>query len=118
MANAKIDVLGPTDLDLVSKLYNQVFHPARDPAFFKRRYLGRYNGVMLVATLDNEPVGFCLGFELRPTVFYAWLVGVLPSFRRASVGSQLMDAMSAWAGERGYESIGLECQNRHRAMLH
>ena len=118
MANAKIDLLGPSDFDLVARMYNQVFHPARDGAFFKRRFLARYNSLILVATLDNEPVGFALGMELKPTVFYAWLLGVLPSFRRTGVGSQLMDAMCAWAHERGYESIRLECQNRHRAMLH
>ena len=118
IANPKNDLLGPSDFDLIAKLYNQVFHPARDGAFFKRRFLGRYNSLILVATLDNEPVGFAVGMELKPTVFYAWLVGVLPNFRRAGVGSQLVDAMAAWAHEHGYESIRLECQNRHRAMLH
>lgn len=118
MANAKIDVLGPHDLDLVARLYNQVFHPARDGAFFKRRFMGRYNGLILVATLDGEPVGFAVGFELKPTVFYVWLIGVLPNCRRTGIGSQLTDAIVSWAHEHGYDSIRLECQNRHRAMLH
>ena len=118
MSNAKIDVLGPNDLDLVAGLYNQVFQPNRDAAFFKRRFMGRYNGLILVATLDNEAVGFAVGFELKPTVFYVWLIGVLPAYRRTGVGSQLTDAIGAWAHEHGYDSIRLECQNRHRAMLH
>jgi GNAT superfamily N-acetyltransferase len=118
MANAKIDVLGPNDLELVARLYNQVFHPARDGAFFKRRFLARYNSLILVATVEAEPVGFALGMELKPTVFYSWLLGVLPHYRRTGIGAQLTDAMSAWAHDHGYESIRLECQNRHRAMLH
>ena len=118
MANAKIDILGPGDFELVARMYNQVFHPARDGAFFKRRFMARYNSLILVATVDSEPVGFALGMELKPTVFYSWLLGVLPNYRRAGVASQLIDAMSAWAQEHGYEAIRLECQNRHRAMLH
>lgn len=118
MANAKIDILGPNDLNIVAQLYNQVFHPARDEAFFKRRFMGRYNGLVMVATLDKRPVGFATGFEMKPTVFFSWLVGVLPDFRRTGLGSQLMDAMGAWAKDHDYEWMRLECQNRHRAMLH
>jgi GNAT superfamily N-acetyltransferase len=118
MANARIEVVGPGDLELVTSLYNQVFHPARDAAFFRRRFMGRYNALMMIAVLDERPVGFCLGFELKPTVFFGWLYGVVPEFRRLGICSQLMDATHAWATEHGYESIRMECQNRHRAMLH
>ncbi|QNN22152.1 GNAT family N-acetyltransferase [Planctomycetales bacterium ZRK34] len=118
MAEAKIDLLGMADLELVAELYNQVFAPARDAAFFKRRFLGRYNELIMVAHVDDRPVGFTTGFELKPSVFFSWLYGVLPDYRRAGVGSQMMTAVQAWAQEHGYESIRLECQNSHRAMLH
>jgi GNAT superfamily N-acetyltransferase len=118
MANAKIDVLGVGDLELVASLYSQVYHPARDDAFFKRRFLGRYNNLIMVASVDSQAAGFALGFELKPTVFFGWLYGVLTVYRRASIGSQLMDAMHAWAREHGYEYMRHECQNRHKAMIH
>lgn len=118
MANAKIDVLGQGDLELVSTLYNQVYHPARDAAFFRRRFLGRYNPLIMVGSIDGEAAGFSLGFELKPTVFFSWLYGVLPAYRRAGIGAQLMEAVQAWALEHGYEHIRIECQNGHRPMLH
>ena len=118
MANAQIDVLDPNDLGLVVDLYNQVFKPANDPEFFKRRFLSRHNVLILVASLDGHPAGFAVGFELKPTVFFSWLYGVLPDYRRAGVGSQLMGATHAWAAEHEYESVRLECQNGHRAAMH
>jgi len=118
MANAKIDVLGQNDFELVSSLYNQVFHPARDAAFFRRRFLGRYNGLIMAASIDGEAAGFSLGFELKPTVFFSWLYGVLPPYRRAGIGAQMMEAVEAWSAERGYEHVRIECQNGHRPMLH
>ncbi len=118
MANAKIDVLGVNDLQLVADIYNEVFHPSRDGEFFKRRFLGRYNGLIMIASVEGRPAGFAMGFELKPAVFFGWLYGVLPDYRRAGIGSQLMDAVHAWAKEHGYESIRHECQNRHRGMLH
>ena len=118
MANAKIDVLGVNELGLVAGLYSQVFHPARDEAFFKRRFLGRYNNLIMVASVDGQPAGFALGFELKPTVFFGWLYGVLSVYRRAGIASQLIEAMHSWSKEHGYESMRHECQNRHKAMIH
>lgn len=118
MANAKIDVVGLGDLPTIVELYNQFFRPTRDVEFFRRRYLGRYNPLLLIATLDERPVGFFLGFELKPSVYFAWLFGVLPEFRRKSIASQLLDAMHDWVGAHGYAAIRIECQNQHRPMLH
>lgn len=118
MANAKVDVVGPTEIPLVAELYGHVFRPTRPDSFFQRRFLGRYNVLMLIASMEERPVGFFVGFELKPTVFFAWLYGVLPNHRRQGIASQLMDAMHGWVMEHGYESVRFECHNQHRPMLH
>jgi GNAT superfamily N-acetyltransferase len=118
MADAIIDMVGPEDLPVIVDLYNHIFRPPRDLESFHRRYRGRYNVLQLVARLGNQPVGFFLGFELKPTVFFAWFYGVVPECRRQGIASQLMNAVHAWAQENGYESIRFECHNQHRPMLH
>jgi GNAT superfamily N-acetyltransferase len=118
MANAKVDVVGLNELPLVADLYGQIFRPTRDIEFFKRRFLGRYNPLLLVASLDDRPVGFFTGFELKPSMFFAWLYGVLPEFRRQGIALQLMEAMHSWVAEHDYDSVRFECHNQHRPMLH
>ncbi len=118
MADAIIDLAGPEDLAVICSLYNQIFRPARDADSFRRRFRGRYNILMLVARLEQTPVGFFMGFELKPNVFFCWFYGVLPEFRRQGIASQLMDAVHTWARQNDYESIRLECHNQHRPMLH
>lgn len=118
MATAKIDIVGPSEIPTIAEMYGQVYRPARDSEFFKRRFLGRYNALMLVASLDNTPVGFLLGFELKPSVYFIWLLAVLPDSRRMGIASQLMDALHGWVAEHEYSAIRLECQNQHRPMLH
>ena len=118
MADAVVDVVGPEELPVVVKLYNQIFRPARDEESFRRRFLGRYNVLQMVARVKNEPVGFFLGFELKPTVFFAWFYGVIPEYRRAGIATQLMEAVHSWARQNDYESIRFECHNQHRPMLH
>ncbi|MEX2671848.1 MAG: GNAT family N-acetyltransferase [Phycisphaeraceae bacterium] len=118
MAEAKIDIVGQSELPTVVRLYKEVFTPARDEAFFQRRLLGRHNPLVLLAVVEGEPVGFMLGLELKPHIFFEWLYGVVPSYRRSSIASQLMDAANAWAGERHYEYSRMECHTRNRPMLH
>lgn len=118
MANAKVDVVGMSELGTVADLYNQVYRPARDIEFFRRRFLGRYNPLLLVASLDDRPVGFLSGFELKPSVYFVWLIGVIPDCRRMGIASQLLDALHDWVAQHGYGAIRLECQNQHRPMLH
>jgi GNAT superfamily N-acetyltransferase len=118
MADAIIDIVGPEELPDIVRLYNQIFRPMRDMDSFRRRFQGRYNVLQMVARLNDRPVGFFLGFELKPTVFFAWFYGVLPDFRRQGIASQLMDAVHDWARQNEYETLRFECHNQHRPMLH
>lgn len=118
MADAIIDVIGVDDLPLIVEMYNQIFRPSKTIETFRRRYLGRYNVLQMVARVKERPAGFFLGFELKPDTFFAWFYGVVPEFRRSGIGSQLMEAAQDWAAQHSYESIRLECHNQHRPMLH
>src|SRR5438105_2479450 len=118
MADAVIDIVGQDELPLIVELYNQIFRPARDEEFFRRRYLGRHNVLQMVAHVNQRPVGIFLGFELKPRVFFAWFYGVLPAFRRQGIASQLMEAVHEWASTNEYDAIRFECHNQHRPILH
>jgi len=118
MADAIIERVGPEDLPTIAQLYNQIFRPPRDVESFQRRFQGRYNSLQLVARIGSQPVGFFLGFELKPTVYFAWFYGVIPDCRRQGIASQLIEAVHSWAKQNDYESIRFECHNQHRPMLH
>ena len=118
MADAVIDVVGQDELPLIVDLYNQIYRPPRDVDSFRRRFRGRYNILRMIARIKDQPVGFFMGFELKPTTFFAWFYGVLPDFRRQGIATQLMEAVHEWAREQEYESVRLECHNSARPMLH
>ena len=118
MADAVIDVVSVDELPMVVDLYNKIFRPAKTLESFQRRYQGRHNVLQLIARVKDQPVGFFLGFELKPDTFFAWFYGVLPDHRRDGLGSQLMEAAQTWATQNQYETIRLECHNQHRPRLH
>ena len=86
MADAIIDIVGSNELAGITQLYNQIFRPAHDEEFFRRRYLGQHNVLQMLARIEGRPVGFFVGFELKPAVFFAWFYGVLGDYRRQGVG--------------------------------
>lgn len=118
MQDVAIDMLDPTDFKLLTHLYNQVFRPEQEESYFKRRLEGRMNVLVMGARVKNEAVGFYVGMERTPRVFFGWLTGVLPDARRQGVATQMMTAAADWAMTRGYTAIRFECHNRQRAMLH
>ena len=118
MADVIVDQMAPDDVSVVVQLYNQVFRPPRGIEDIERRYLGRHNVVQLVAQLGGKPVGFLIGFELKPRVFFLWFLGVLPTQRRQGVASQLTEALESWCRENDYEAIRCECFNPQRPMMH
>ena len=118
MTDVIIDLVDPEDMPVVVDLYNQIFRPPRNLDSFERRFMGRHNALRLLARIGRDAAGFFLGFELKPTVFFAWFYGVLPEYRRLGIASQLMEAVHDWSREQSYESVRFECHNQHRPMLH
>ncbi|HEB61202.1 MAG TPA: GNAT family N-acetyltransferase [Phycisphaeraceae bacterium] len=117
MPDIVIDLVDPADTGLLAHLYNQIFRPERSAEVLGQRYRGRNDVVILVARIGNDSVGFYAGFELKPGVHFAWLCGVVPSFRRQGIGTQLMEAAEDWVKTHGYKVIRMECYNNHRHML-
>jgi GNAT superfamily N-acetyltransferase len=118
VANTDIIIADDALLPQAVDLYNAVFRPRHDLEYFKRRFLGRYNTLTLLARIDEKPVGFWMGFELKPGMFYHWLGAVVPEMRRHGVARQLQEGQQAWARDHGYEFIRCECLNQQREFIH
>lgn len=118
MADAKIELIGPGDIAILVDIYSQVFSPPRDAEFFERRFASRRNVTIMLAVVEENPVGFIIGYEMMPTTYFCWLCGVVSDFRRAGIATQLMQGVEAWAADNRYALVRFECQNQHRPMLH
>ena len=123
MAQAEIIIADDALLPEAAEVYNRVFRPKQDVDFFKRRLLGHYNPLTLIARLatddgsDGRPVGLWIGYEERPGLFRHWLGAVDPDFRREGIGRQLQEAEHAWAREHGYDAVRCEASNRQREFV-
>lgn len=118
MANADIIIADETMLQQAVDLYNKMFRPLADVGYFLRRFRGRYNELTLLALVDQRPVGFWFGFELKPGMYYHWMGAVVPELRRQGIARQMQEAQQAWARDHEYEYIRCECLNHQREFIH
>jgi predicted GNAT superfamily acetyltransferase len=84
---------------------------------YKKRLLNAKN-LILIATINDELVGFKVGYERdSDNSFYSWMGGVLPEFRKLKIAQQLADYQQIWARNQGYESITFKTRNYLKPML-
>lgn len=72
---------------------------------------------LLIAEIGGQPAGFKLGYQTQEKVFYSWLGGVLPAFRRHGVARALLAEQERWAQAQGYRQMRVKTRNRFQAML-
>ena len=83
---------------------------------YKKRCAGKH--LALIAEIDNQPVGFKIGYDqFKNGSFYSWMGGVLPKFRRMGVAYSLANFQEKWAAENGFNSIILKTRKKHDEMI-
>lgn len=118
MAQADIIIADDALLPQAVEIYNGIFRPRREVDYFKRRFMGRYNALTLIARVGERPAGFWIGFELKPGMFYHWLGAVVQDLRREGVGRQLQEAQFAWSKDHGYEYTRCEAMSHQKEFVH
>ena len=73
--------------------------------------------LILIAFIDEEPVGFKIGYEIDTDCFYSWLGGILPKFRKLKIASELINVQEKWAKENHYNRIEIKTRNYFKGML-
>lgn len=108
-----------SDLETIFSVYDHI------PEFTKKYSLndfyeriGDRTYLPLIYFKHNKPVGFKLGYALSEEVFYSWLGGVLPDYRRKGIARYLLQMQEKWAREQGYKYVKVKSMNVFPDMLH
>lgn len=73
--------------------------------------------LILVARDGEVPIGYKVGYELEEGMFYSWLGGVQPTYRRLGVAQQLLEMQETWAYHHSYQQLFVKSMNRYPGML-
>jgi GNAT superfamily N-acetyltransferase len=110
------------DVDAIVPLYEWLFAPPgskpaswdeRRAAVALRQAIESHDACVLVADDEGALIGFCTGYQDLHSVrfgYRAWVedLAVDPARRSQGVGKALLDAIKAWARERGATHLELD----------
>jgi ribosomal protein S18 acetylase RimI-like enzyme len=112
VAGLKILELSVDSMAEIFQLNETIFGEERVINTFDRPDL-----LLLLATIDDKPVGFKVGYRENRFVYYSAKGGVLADARRSGVAVALMDSMMERAGALGYTRFAFDTfPNLHPGM--
>lgn len=88
-----------------------------DADWFHSRLRSHPRVHLLIASIDEKPVAFKLGYELDSSKFYSWLGAVIPTFRGLGIAADLIQAQHDWCRQQGYLRVQTKTKNRFKSML-
>ncbi len=107
-----IQPVGLESLDIIRKLNVTIFEEERVINTFDREDL-----LMLVAYLDEEPIGFKIGYRQSHDTFYSAKGGTLSSYRRKGVARMMLYDMIERVRAQGYHRFAFDTfPNKHPGM--
>lgn len=90
--------------------------PYKEDIYLKR--LTDVPHLILIAAVDNKPVGFKVGYQSsRPDTFYSWMGGVLESYRRKGIATMLAERQEEWAKRNGFLKVSFKTRNHLTNMV-
>ena len=101
----------------LSREVPEFFQPYSENTYEER--LSQVQNLILIATIDDKPVGFKIGYQrYSDDVFYSWMGGVLDSYRRKGIATKLADQQEEWARTHGFFKVAFKTRNSFSKMIH
>lgn len=100
----------------IRQLYQLIFETT-DFQKFQNRVKKEKDLLFITAYKENTLLGFKIGYQKTPHVFYSWLGGINPDFRNQGIATALMLFQHEWAKKNNYEIIETKTMNRWKNML-
>ncbi|WP_211655341.1 GNAT family N-acetyltransferase [Planococcus alpniumensis] len=95
-------------------LHREIFD---GPGYWLEKLNSQEHVLIYVALVDNQVAGYKIGYGLDDRIFYSWLGGVHPDFRKLGIASELMSRQHADLKNLGYEIVRTKTMNKWRGML-
>lgn len=120
-APLSIDILeynkiSKNEIQLISILFNDSIGNW-DEGSFLSKFNSQDNYLLLIAYIEDRPVGFKLGYRIDDNNFYSWLGGVVSDYRRCGVAQSLLDKQHDWCKKMGFKKIQTKSQNKYKEMI-
>lgn len=101
-------------LQNILRFHRQIFE---DSSSVLARMKQQKELVICLAMVDEQIVGYKMGYALSDQTFYSWLGGVDVHYRGQGIAKKLMDMQHAIIHKKGFRIVQTKTLNRFRPML-
>lgn len=103
-------------LKALTSIYRTIFDDS-DVPFFIDRLKTQPKALSVLAYIDNELIGFKIGYPYNETKFYSWIGGVLPEYRNKGIATLLLANQEIQVKKLGYNSLRTKSMNKFKPMM-
>lgn len=107
--------VSPEETERLAGVFASVF--GKDPSLKFEERLNEKRGLSVLVEGEGEIRGFKVGYERFRGVFFSWLGGVIPEFRRRGIARGLLREQHRVCLDRGYVEIQTETYGDGNGML-
>lgn len=105
-------------LNDIEVLENSIFDEPYSIDSIKKSLERKFSPVILIAYIDNNtPCGYKIGHEMSEGLFYSWIGGVNPLYRKKGIASLLMDKQHEVIKKMGFKTVRTGSENKFKNML-
>ncbi|WP_189637802.1 GNAT family N-acetyltransferase [Thalassotalea sp. HSM 43] len=101
---------------LLSNIPELAAEPKIDAEYLRNR-IGNESFLALAAYVDEQPVAVKVGYQLNQNVFYSWLGGVDPEYRKLGLAQSLLSYQETWVEQQGYKQLRVKSMNIYPMMM-
>ncbi|KRG11924.1 ribosomal protein S18 acetylase RimI-like enzyme [Lederbergia galactosidilyticus] len=112
-----ISVAGIPDEQLLNKIQSLHEKLFKDHVTLLRKAKGKPNLLFTVGIKHGEVVGYKIGYEITPDIFYSWLGAVDEKHRCQGIATKLMTEQHSYLKNKGYKLVRTKTKNKWRNML-
>ncbi|TFJ92035.1 GNAT family N-acetyltransferase [Lentibacillus salicampi] len=98
----------------ILRLHEEIFE---DSATLIEKAKHKHKILFSVGIEKEEVVGYKIGYEMKPDIFYSWLGGVNKIHRHQGIASKLMNEQHSHLKSKGYKTVQTKTKNKWRNML-
>ena len=100
----------------IERLFLETFEVETDPNFLER-VNEKHKLLVSLAYLEDNLVGFKIGYQKHRGTFFSWLGAVSPKHRRKGIARALLHHQHSSCKSAGYKEIQTEASGKNTSML-
>lgn len=104
-------------LSKIASLEEKIFKNPKSYEELEKQLKTKFNILILTVTYNKDLIAYKIGFERSQRVYYSWIGGVDPNFRKQGIAKELMNIQHEEVKNLKYQVVQTVTSNQFKSMI-